>query len=159
VASPDLRKEVARTLREVDKTYRSSETDGFIPELASAICTRQQELDAYIAERGGVAQFPALFDLDGNLVAAKQVESPFGFVWGILSTDDPDSEIINWFNPSRALNPALERKKNARHGFYVGTVEAPATAKVIGFTAVAIVRADGGFNRNVTIVDNGCNSQ
>jgi len=129
--------------------------EGFIPEQVEMLCNRQQELETFLTLHGGKAEFPALFDKWGNLVAARLVKRTYGFEWGILESDDPNSDITEWFNPSKAVNTDLERKRNARQGYYVGTVRARATVKVVPHGSVIIVRADGGFSRNVTILDNG----
>lgn len=147
-----LRKRAELHYRELK---RNLDGDGFVPEVALAIYDRVREVDACIALNGGYAEFPALFDLEGNLVAAKLIERPFGFVWGILTTDDPDSEVVDWFNPSKAISPELERKKNAKGGYYVGTVLARAKAKISSFSSVIITRTDKGFSRSVIITDNG----
>lgn len=99
--------------------------------------------------------FPALFDLAGNLVAARQCTTRFGAVWGVLLTDDPESRIVKWFKESVAVSGALARRHDARKGYYVGYVLAHAKTG-IGRDRVPIpIRADQGFSRDVTIVDNG----
>jgi len=120
-------------------------------------------LEAEIVERGGRSTFSALFDLDGNLVAAKIISSRHGLAWAILASDDPTSEAIAWFNPSRARTRAARTKANAagpKGGYYIGRVAAPAKVVIAGGEGgdkrtryAAVVRADGGFSRDVEVLN------
>ena len=115
----------------------------------------QAELENQLSANNGLARFGALFDLNGNLVPARLV----GTAWAILSGDDPCSKIVAWFNASQARNVNVRLRHDTAKGFYVGEVMARANVTVLGTTPttqrVAIVRADGGFSRDVTIIDNG----
>lgn len=90
-------------------------------------------------------------------MAAKLIETRFGMAWGVLASDDPWSDVERWFNESEAQNIARRVVANAKKGFYVGTVRAQAATKIVGGLAAypIVVRADGGFSRDVEIVDNG----
>lgn len=146
------------------ESFARSDTDGWASQAASDLMARQHDLDAAIAEQGGKWEFDALFDLDGNLVAAKLIDTRFGRAWGILASDDPRADIVRWFNPSQAQNEARARKANAAKGFYIGRVRAAAKARMggggRGFAGMAscypyAARQDGGFSRDVEVVDNG----
>lgn len=142
-----------------EESWDRSDTDGFMSQWASGLAADEHRLAAQIAEAGGRAWFPALFDLDGNLVAAKLIDGRYGLVWGLLESDDPDSPFTGWFNPSRALDDDRARRNNAKKGYYVGGVMARAKADLGGgsITSVRAIakRIDGGFSRDVEIVDNG----
>lgn len=84
----------------------------------------------------------ALFDLEGNLIAAKLMTTRYGLVWGILASDDPRSRITGWIT---AKTRSVESK-----GFYQGTVLAPSHRQ-----GDVWVRSDGGFSRDVSILDSG----
>lgn len=140
-------------------SWERSDTDGFMSQWAAGLSADKHRLAAEIAERGGRDYFPALFDLEGNLVAAKLVGTRYGMAWGLLESDDPDSSFTGWFNPSRARDEERARRTDAKKGYYVGTVLAPAKADLAGasLTSVRAVtkRIDGGFSREVEITDNG----
>lgn len=141
---------------EANASFDRCDTDGFLSQWASGLCGERDEHAAHVAELGGVWEFPALFDLNGNLVAAKIVHSKFGYsgkqCWGVLASDDPTSRIVKWLAFAPVRQSTLEK-----HGYREGTVLAPAIAAIRGEkTAHAgIFRKDGGFSRNVEIVDDG----
>lgn len=140
-------------------SWERSDTDGFMSQWASGLSADKHRLAAQIAENNDRAWFPALFDLEGNLVAAKLIDGRYGLVWGLLESDDPDSPITGWFNPSRAADDDRYRANNAKKGYYIGGVMARARADLAGgsITSVRAIakRIDGGFSRDVEITDNG----
>lgn len=160
--TPDqLRDEATRHDMDAHESFERSDTDGFMSQWASSVTAAQKRLEAEIIENGGKAMFPALFDLDGNLVPAKLVyiQRFKNSAWGLLPDADPRGRFVGWFNPSRASKPGRARHSDAFKNFYVGYVMAPATAELRGgnvatVTAVA-VRTDGGFSPDAEIVDNG----
>lgn len=147
--------------REARDSFDRCDTDGFLSQWASGLTADVHRRQAEIAANGGRATFPALFDLAGNLVAAKLIDTRFGTSWGVLESDDPRSAITAWIGafPKRATT--LERK-----GYREGTVRASANAKTWapagarglgGATQVQVIvyRTDGGFSRDVEIVSTG----
>ncbi|TJZ55595.1 hypothetical protein FCH28_09650 [Streptomyces piniterrae] len=147
--SAEAREEAAR------ESVEASDTDGFRSQWAHGLCAREDRLAARIAEDGGVAEFPGLFDLDGNLVPARRVQGQYGWSWELLR----QGRRAGWFNESKAKNAETRRRNNAAKGFYVGTVRAPAEATMQeseGRTvAVVAERTDGGWSPDVEIVDSG----
>lgn len=146
------------------ESFERCDTDGFASQAAHDIMGRVAEARALIAENGGTALFAALFDLDGNLVPAKDLPTRYGYSWGLLATADTDAEIIGWFSPSKAQDPERARLANVKKGYYVGTVRAQAYATTTGgghgfagmaSVGVATLRCDRGFSTDVEIIDNG----
>lgn len=148
-------------------SFERSDTDGFLSQWASGITARECLMKADLAEQGWMAKFPALFDLDGNIVPAVFVAGNYGMSWRLL---DPTcweqcwERTIGWFTPSRAENDARRVANNAKKGYYVGTVKAPADAKIMGSGRglagaascyVGIYRTDRGYSPDVVIIDNG----
>lgn len=142
----------------------NSDTDGFVSQWASGISAREDALAAEIADKGGRHCYQAMFDLDGNLIAAKEIKTRYGYRWGILADDDPRGEITQWVSESQARDPQRARKANAAKGFYIGRVMATATAALSGSGtglsgAMSVApyarRTDGGFSRDVIVIDNG----
>lgn len=155
----DLRARAAAREQEAERSFRDCDTDGFLTQWAHGINAQKDRLQAAITEGGGTAEFAALFDLDGNLIAAKYVETRFGYAWGILADDDPHGRIVRWVNASEAKKAKTARANDAKKGFYIGIVAAPAVADLHGGNACTVTaypkRTDGGFSRDVTIIDNG----
>src|SRR5687767_13137365 len=92
------RDEADRLEREAYESFARCDTDGFLSQHVQGLSARKHRLQAEVIEKGGRWEFDALFDLDGNLVAAKVVEGRYGPSWGILASDDPRSKIVAWVN-------------------------------------------------------------
>lgn len=146
------------------ESFERSDTDGFVSQWASGVSSRTSALKAEVAENDGRAEVHALFDLDGNLIAAKYIETQYGWTFGILENDDPESSIVSWFRPSSAQKESTRLANDAKKGYYVGAVMAPAAVTTTGsgtglggaLTVRAITfRTDRGFSRDVEIIDNG----
>lgn len=161
------REEAAKHAAEAQESFERSDTDGALSQWGSAINAALYGRKAEIAENGGKAEFPALFDLNGNLVPAKRVMTRYGLAWGLLSDpEDSSSSFEGWVNESQAKDPAKRVKALEDKGYRMGTVLAPAGAKLdapdgarglSGVNAVFVntYRRDGGFSRDVEIVSDG----
>lgn len=138
------------------ESHQHSDTDGFLSQWAHGVCAREDRLAAEIAEAGGTAEFPALFDLDGSLIPARRTRGQYGWRWELLNQR---GRRIGWFNESRAKSVEGRRQAHAAKGFYVGVVRAPAEATTqegeVRGVAVVAERTDGGWSHDVEIVDNG----
>lgn len=153
-----LKASSAKHLADREESFERCDTDGFLSQWAHGISSSRDHLASEVAAQGFTSEFPALFDLQGNLVAAKLIacNNPYGhskvLKWGVLENDDPRSKVTAWITAHPARVSTMEKK-----GYREGTVRAPAKADIVGEkTAYAtILRVDGGFSRNVIIVDNG----
>lgn len=163
----EYREKAAEADRAAAESFDRCDTDGFLSQWANTITAQQHRLNADIVEQGGRSAFPALFDLDGNLVAAKFIPTRYGTAWGLLASDDPDAAITGWVNRSKAQDPARRAATLAQKGYTEGTVLAFARAKVCGSGTglagaanayVAAVRTDGGFSRDVEIITRDANT-
>lgn len=149
----------------VSESWQRSDTDGFMSQWAGDLTAQMYELQAKILDEGGTAEFPALFDLDGNLIAAKLVSTYDKYThshvskWAILASDNPDSEVLEWIKLSNAQDEERRIANNAKKGYYEGIVIAPAAADMIGANktsvSVTVKRTDGGFSRDAQIIDSG----
>src|SRR5215831_19111709 len=158
-SSSELRGQAADADQRAAESWERSDTDGFLTQWAVGLTAQQLRRQAEIEDAGGTAVFTALFDTEGNLVPAKWVETRFGFAWGILPSDDPRGRFTGWFSPSQARDPARRKAADAAKGYQVGKVRVPARAIIdgqghglSGSAWVAVIRADGGFSRDVEIV-------
>lgn len=151
--------------REAQDSFDRSDTDGWASQAASGLMARKHELQAKIFEQDGKWEFPALFDLEGNLVPAVRCASQWGgHSWRLLSTDEVDSEVLGWVNESKAASEKTYNANMAKKGYYVGRVMAPAYATLggggrgfAGMASVSVIalRSDRGFSRDVEVIDNG----
>lgn len=155
-----LRAEAASADQSVADSFERSDTDGFLSQWAGGLSASKLRAQADIADNDGRSSFLALFNLDGELVPAKHIPTRFGMSWMLLASDDPDSEVIGWFNESQAQSTPRRLAANRRKGFTVGRVQAKAYATLSGggtglagaaSVSVAVRRADGGFSRDVII--------
>ena len=155
----ELRQSAARHDQEANESFERSDTDGFMSQWASGVVAQEERLQADIVENGGKWEFQALFDLDGNLVAAKKIETQYGWSWGIFADDSGRGRFTGWFNESKARKEETRIANDAKKGYYVGSVLAPAKAVLRGRSRTSVyavaVRLDGGWSRDVEIVDNG----
>ncbi|MFI6290078.1 hypothetical protein ACIBEJ_00750 [Nonomuraea sp. NPDC050790] len=154
-----LRAQAADHDKKAQTSYERSDTDGCLSQWGSSMVAQELRLQADINEAGGRALFPALFDTSGALVPALLTDGEWGWYFTLLASDDPNGRRAGWFGPSKARKAANARANDAAKGYYIGYVMAPAKAELRGgnimcVTAIA-VRTDGGFSRDVTIVDNG----
>lgn len=151
-----LRAEARRHEDEARESFERCDTDGFLSQWASGRMAGLKRLEADIAEAGGMWEFPALFDLEGNLVPAKQVEGQYGMSWKLL---DDRGWCAGWFNPSKARSDDVQRRNNAKKGYYIGTVRVPAFADMVGTNYhnvhAAAFREDDGWSADAEIIDNG----
>jgi hypothetical protein len=149
----ELRAEAARHDQAAADSFERCDTDGFMSQWASGLTASKLRLEASIQEKGGKHEFPALFDLDGELVAAKLIDGKYGPVWGILASDDPHSNIVAWVGAFPKRESTLTKK-----GYREGEVFAPARAELVGANACSVhavaIRTDGGFSRDVEVLAN-----
>ena len=145
-----LREEAARLDRAVDESFQRCDTDGFLSQWALGLNAEKCRMQAKIEEHGGVWDFPALFDLEGNRVRARLIRVYCKFshdyksVWMLLDSNDQSKALVTAF-PKR--KSTMEKK-----GFREGREMAPAKATIqgsghglSGSAWVAIVRTDGGY--------------
>jgi hypothetical protein len=116
-------REMAREDRQrAADSWERSDTDGFLSQWASGIMADAYDLAAELVEElAGDTTETALFDLDGNLLEARQVETRYGMSWLVLS---PAGD--RWFNQSWARKDATRVANDAKKGIYVGTVRGQA---------------------------------
>jgi hypothetical protein len=136
-------------------SFERCDTDGFLSQWAHGQMATRYIRAAEILEAGGCADFIALFDLEGNLVPAKYMETQYGWSWALLevNADESIQRIVGWFNPSKARNAETKRKNNAKKGYALGTVRAACSYDI---DRGGVVRTDGEFSSKVEILDDGC---
>lgn len=157
----ELRDLARKRDREAADSFDRCDTDGALSQWASGINAEKYRLQADIAENGGMWDFPALFDLEGNLVPAREAYGQYGSFWSLLDADG--NRTGQTFNESKAQSDKVKIRNDARKGYYVGSVLAPARVVTRGqsVTSVAchIERNDGGWDPDVMVLDNGKDEQ
>jgi hypothetical protein len=148
----------------------SYDVDGAATQWASGVESQKQLILNEIASNGGTSIFPALFDLEGNLVPAKLIETRFGPAWGVFDKDASQASghtnsFVSFFSASKAKSEVRRFLSDERKGYYVGTVKALAGVALqsnggFGYSGASTVhpvvyRKDGGFSLDAEIVDNG----
>jgi hypothetical protein len=122
--TPESLRELARRKEnDAHESFQRCDTDGALSQWASEINARRLYTEADILENNGLAEFPALFTLDGELVTAIVIDGRFGPCWMLL---DNNGESLGKFVP---FTPA-RRSTLANKGYTQGTVLRPARAKV-----------------------------
>ena len=161
--SPEQHRRLAAAAdKEAYDSFERCDTDGFLSQWAMGLSAQKHRLAAEIAENGGRHSFPALFDLEGKLVPAKLVNTRYGETWAVLDGDDPHGDVAKWVGRSRAESIEGRVRAMEKKGYREGRVMARAKADIVGTghglsgTAwVAPVRIDGGFSRDVVVIDDG----
>lgn len=161
----DAERELARRAEQTaQESWDRSDTDGFASQWANSLSAQKHRLQAEIDDNGGMAEFPALADLNGDLIPAKLVSTRYGSAWGVLSDpDDPNSNFTGFVNESRTSTPEKRAAALAKKGYKVVTVKAPAKADLWapsgargmgGATSVRAIirRTDGGFSKDAFVV-------
>ena len=102
--------------------------DTFVTDWATDITARQERAEADLLEAGGVAEFEALFDLDGNPVPAKKIDAKHGRCWAILDGWDWDHSAYT----GEFVSCAKQQSTYERKGYRVDAVMAPAKVILAG---------------------------
>lgn len=165
-SAEELRTAAAECEARAQESWERSDTDGFLSQWASGITARLYREQARITENGGRDEFSALFDLDGDLVPARLIETRYGTKWAVFATDEDaqtyGANIIEWVNAYADTD--RKRANLAAKGYREGRVLARAKAKILGSgrglsgaasAYVGRVRTDGGFSREVEVLDDG----
>lgn len=128
----------------------------------SATDLERAEMELELAENGGMAEFPALFDTEGNRIPnARLVDTRYGRSWVI---DNGEGKEPTWFSPSSAKDGERRKNTDAKKGYYVGRVkslariqrEYPANSRynLTSFLTVKRAERHGGTEGDV-VLDNG----
>jgi hypothetical protein len=157
----ELRDLARKREQESRDSFDRCDTDGSLSQWASGINADKYRIQADIAENGGMWVFAALFDLEGNLIPAREMYGQYGSFWSLLDADG--NRTGETFNESKAQNDKVKIRNDARKGIYVGSVLAPARVVTRGQSVTSVAcyvdRNDGGWDPNVLVIDNGKDEQ
>lgn len=111
-----LAKEAALTSAE---SFERCDSDGFLSQWANQQMQFRYLDNAKIADAGHVAEAPAIFDLDGNLLSMKRGTNDWGKDYWVVDTDEGRS----FLNESNAQKLVTARRNNEKKGFRFGWVK------------------------------------
>ena len=120
----ELREQARAKELRAEESFQSCDTDGFLSQWASRLGADFDREKAKILEKGG-AVFPALFDLEGNLVKAKLINGKYGKCWAFVGEDG------NFTGKFISAYPK-NRETMAKKGFLEGKVLQTAYAEYVG---------------------------
>lgn len=120
-SADQLRKEAAEAEQRAFDSFERSDTDGFLSQWASGITAQLKRAQAEIEENGGVADFPALLDLEGNEVPTRVIPGQYGTVFALV---DDAGKFTGQFVP-------LSFTARSKHwnNYRPGNITAPAWAR------------------------------
>jgi len=150
-----LREKANASRRQSLDSFARCDTDGALSQWASDSMAQLYTAQAEILDNGGTSEFTALFDIDGNMLDAREVQTRYGWSWVI----NYPGGTTTWFNESKAQNEERRTATNRRKGYYVGRISAPAWAAHRGNNGclsvhVHVYRTTEGMD-GVTVLDNG----
>lgn len=142
-------KECADDARE---SFERSDTDGCVTQFTSDLSARKYRLAAEIADNGGKAWFPALFDLEGNRVRAKLIPGAYGPCWAFCDESGLfTGKFVSAF-PKRESTMAKKgyREDEEEAEAYADFWSPPGAKGLGGLTSVQVIakRKDKGYPEN-----------
>lgn len=147
--------EASESNRRAQESWERSDTDGFLSQAASDAMARLYHLNARIAADGGTAEFPAVFDLKGNLIQMHTREGQYGDYY--LNMNSAINGAPRFIRPSEARKGARRIAADEKKGFRVGTTRAVPGTKLYGkYTwSAGVYLPERTTINDVTVVDNG----
>lgn len=142
----------ATNRRDAADSFERCDTDGFLSQWGSGMMAQEYRLCAHVAEADGWWEFTALFDTDGNLMDAREVQTRFGYAWAI---NTPNGTV--WFNESKARKGERRYIADSKKGYVLGTVKRRAYVTLAGGNVMcvrAVVLPDK-YDERMEIADNG----
>jgi|DEB19_MinimDraft_3_1074340.scaffolds.fasta_scaffold39877_2 hypothetical protein len=107
------------------ESFDRCDTDGFLSQWAQQIVESQYEKLAWLADNDFKYTFETLVDMDGNLVPCREIETKFGFAYGVYgSFQDAQNcgEIIKWVG--------ITHRAAKNKGYAIALVRSEATVEV-----------------------------
>lgn len=116
------------------ESIANSDTDGYMSQWASGLASEEERLKAELAKNNGFSTFHVLFDLEGNIVPARQIETRYGPAWAVFSDPhDLYSKFVGKFiNESKSFNKKTQEAYLRKRGYSLGLIKAPAKVEMRG---------------------------
>ena len=133
-----LRDEAAEARAEAAASFKRCDTDGFVSQWASGITAQLADAKADLIEAGGVAEFPALLDVDtGEWVPSKLIDTRYGTAWALLG---PAARFTGEFVTAFPKRESTMARKGYREGSAIWPATAVTTGSGTGLAGAASVR-------------------
>lgn len=126
----DLREKARTHESEAHASFERCDTDGALSQWAHGISAEVARKEADLIEAGGVHEFPALFDLEGNYVPARLIDGRYGLCWMLLDAEGECSGFVSAFPKRRATMVGK--------GYLEGYVVRPARVVTAGKTLTSV---------------------
>jgi hypothetical protein len=145
--------ESVECLRRREESWERSDNDGFLSQAASQAMAGEYDLCALVADNGGLWEFPAVFDLNGTLVAIHEREGEFSRYY--VNAGPGGNTAPRYITPSKARSAETAKRNNERKGFRMGKVSCVPGVKLSAqWHAYAYIPASTTL-KDVTVVDDG----
>lgn len=122
------------------ESIERSDTDGFMSQWASGVASQKELLEAELAENNGFSTFHVLFDLEGNIVPARQIEGKYGPTWA--EYEDPHNMYSKFtgkfINESKSPKRKTQEAYLLKRGYTLGRIKAPAKVDTVGANVVSV---------------------
>lgn len=103
------------------ESWERSDTDGFLSQWASDSMARHYDLCAELCDTQGEREMNALFDLDGNLVSTRIIDTQYGSAW-LTTEEHVKSGGRQFVNPSHARKGVTRYRNLKAKGYTIGTI-------------------------------------
>lgn len=117
-----------------------SDTDGFMSQWASGITSQKERLEAELEENNGFSTFLVLFDLEGNIVPARMIDTKYGPAWA--EYEDPHNMYSKFtgkfINESKSAKKKTQEAYLRKKGYTLGKIKAPAKVDTVGANMVSV---------------------
>lgn len=118
-----LRAEAAQHEADRAASFERCDTDGFVSQWASGMSAQLARAQAEIVENGGMAEFAAPMTELGSELPHKLIKGAYGYCFALT---DAQGSFTGVFLPLSFG----ERSKHYKAGYRIGTVKAPARARL-----------------------------
>lgn len=125
-----LRKEAIAHEAKAAESFERCDTDGFVSQWADGISAQRKRAEADLIENGGMADFPALFHLDGTVASTHSAYGQWGQYW-VLNDAAAERYGKRFYSPSKAMDEKRRDANDAKKGFHVGTIRCAARADIV----------------------------
>ena len=114
----------------------------------------ERKLQEMVDREGGTWMFMALFDLNGNPVPARRVDTPWGLKWAVYDNHELRGKASRWVQVAGGDHRTRIAKLEGQ-GYRLGRVRVKAQAVPVGEGAnrsAEIVRLDSGYDPHAQVV-------
>lgn len=132
----ELRRLADEQVQNAVDSWERSDTDGYLSQLVAQLNAEKYRIEADLLEKGNRHEFDALFDLDGNIVNARIVNTKYGVRWMLFNNDEtPTGEFL----PLKPARRDTLRKRGYTEGVVIRNARVVFSKGELGSTRPIIV--------------------